>query len=57
MREYLLYCFDGHRLDRCERFNAASDAEAEEKALKRHDGRASELWCGGRKVAEFHLTR
>jgi hypothetical protein len=56
MQEYLLYCFDGHRLERCERFKAANDAEAKQEALKRQGGRAAELWCAGRKVAEFHLT-
>jgi hypothetical protein len=56
MQEYLLYCFDGHRLERCERFKAANDAEAKEEALRRQGGRAAELWCAGRKVAEFHLA-
>jgi hypothetical protein len=51
--EYLLYCFDGFKLERCDRFKAPSDDAAVEEAVKRHDGKAAELWCGTRKVTDF----
>ncbi len=53
MHEYLLYCFDGPRLVRCDRFDAPDDATAIEGAIARHDGKAAELWCGSRKVKVF----
>ena len=53
MPEYLLYCFEGHKLERCDRFDAADDGEAIEEALRRHDGKAAELWCDTRKVHVF----
>lgn len=55
MPEYVLYCFAGHKLDQCDRFTAADDAEAIEEADRRHDGRAAELWCGNRKVDGFQF--
>ena len=53
MSEYTLYCFDGPKLERCDRFNAPDDASAIEGALTRHDGKAAELWQGSRKVTDF----
>ena len=53
MPQYILYCFAGHKLDQCDRFAAADDAEATDEANRRHDGRAAELWCGTRKVQTF----
>jgi len=53
MPQYLLYCFSGHRLERCDHFNAVDDAAAIEESLERHDGKAAELWCGPRKVKDF----
>ena len=53
MAQYLLYCFVGHKLERCDRFHAADDAEAIEEAVRHHDGKAAELWCGTRKVDAF----
>lgn len=53
MQDYTLYCFAGHKLAQCDRFEAADDAEAIEEALRRQDGRAAELWCGNRKVDDF----
>jgi hypothetical protein len=43
MAEYLLYCFDGFKLKRCDRFEAPNDEAAKEEALARHDGKAAEL--------------
>ena len=53
MPDYLLYCFEGHKLLRCDRFSAVDDEEAVADALRRHDGKAAELWCGTRKVDDF----
>lgn len=53
MREYLLYCLDGYKLDRCERFTAADDRAAIEEALRLRGDEAAELWCGSRKVKVF----
>ena len=53
MAEYLLYCFDGYRLERCDRFDAADDQSAIEEAMARHDGKADELWSDNRKIKEF----
>ena len=53
MPEYVLYCFQGNKLERCDRFDAADDSEAIEEAVRRHDGKAAELWCGARKVDAF----
>ena len=50
MPEYVLYCFVGPKLERCDRFDSADDSEAIEEAVRRHDGKAAELWCGARKV-------
>ena len=53
MTEYLLYCFSGQALIRCDVFFAPDDQAAIESAITRHDGAAAELWCGARKVAVF----
>jgi hypothetical protein len=56
MPEYVLYCFAGNKLERCDRFNASDDAEAIEEAVRRHDGKAAELWTGARKVDAFEAS-
>ena len=53
MAEYLLYCFSGQQLIRCDVFFAPDDQAAIDDAIARHDGAAAELWCGARKVAVF----
>ncbi len=53
MPEYILYCFAGNRLERCDRFDAGDDAEAIEEAVRRQDGKAAELWAGARKIDTF----
>jgi hypothetical protein len=53
MPEYILYCFASYKLDQCDRFEAVDDSKAKEEALRRHDGRAAELWCGPRKVTNL----
>ena len=53
MAEYLLYCFSGQQLIRCDVFFAPDDQAAIDGAITRHDGAAAELWCGARKVAVF----
>ena len=53
MAEYLLYCFHGYKLERCDRFDAPSDAAAIEESLLRYDGKAAELWSDNRKVKDF----
>jgi hypothetical protein len=56
MPEYVLYCFAGNKLERCDRFGAGDDAEAIEEAVRRHDGKAAELWTGTRKVDTFEAS-
>jgi hypothetical protein len=51
MPKYVLYCMDGSRLVRCERFSTDSDALAIEESLRRQGDEAAELWCGIRKIA------
>ena len=53
MPEYVLYCFAGNKLERCDRFAAGDDPEAIEEAVRRHDGKAAELWTGARKIDAF----
>jgi hypothetical protein len=53
MAEYLLYCFDGFKLERCDRFKAPNDEAAIEEALVRHGGKAAELWTNNRKIMDF----
>jgi hypothetical protein len=55
MAEYLLYCFDRYKLERCERFEAPDDNAAVAEALLRQEGRAAELWSNGRKVKDFAI--
>ncbi len=56
MPEYLLYCFEGQKLVRCDTFHAPDDESAIEGALTRHDGAAAELWSGSRKVKVFEKS-
>jgi hypothetical protein len=53
MAEYTLYCLDGFKLIRCERYNAESDSAAIDEALRRQDSLAVELWTGARKVKQL----
>ncbi len=53
MAEYLLYCFDGYKLERCDRLDAPDDEAAIEESLTRHGGKAAELWSDNRKVKNF----
>jgi hypothetical protein len=53
MKEYILYCFEGSKLLRCDSFSAPDDHAAIEEAIARHDGAAAELWRGSRKVKVF----
>ena len=53
MPDYDLYCFSGHKLERCDRISATDDGTAVAEALRRQDGKAAELWCGNRKVTDF----
>jgi hypothetical protein len=53
MPAYILYCFAGDKIDQCDRFKAADDAQAIEEANRRHDGRAAELWRGNYKIEAF----
>ena len=46
MSNYLLYCFDGHRLIRCDHFLATDDESAIDHAFEHHGGMAAELWTG-----------
>lgn len=50
--QYLLYCFDGQQLIRCDKFFAPGDEAAIKGALTRHDGPA-ELWRGKHKIKRF----
>ena len=54
MTEYLLYCFDGPRLVKCDTFLAPDDDAAVEGAEACRDGRAAELWSGSRKIMTFN---
>jgi hypothetical protein len=51
--EYILYCFDGPKLARCDHFMAESDEAAVTEALLRQGMNSAELWCGSRKVKDF----
>ncbi len=53
MPEYLLYCFRGSKLIKCDNFFAPDDDAAIEGAITRHDGAAAELWRGSYKVKVF----
>ena len=53
MADYVLYCFDGSKLLRCERFTAPNHEEAIRESLRRRGGQAAELWCGPERVRMF----
>jgi hypothetical protein len=53
MADYVLYCFDGPKLVRCERFAAANHEEAIRESLRRQGSQAAELWCGPDRVRMF----
>ena len=53
MADYVLYCLDGTKLVRCERFACPGDEEAIRESLRRQGTQAAELWCGGRRVRMF----
>jgi hypothetical protein len=55
MPAYTLYCFQGHKLELCERFTAPDDDAAVADSHRLQAGRAAELWCEDdhRKVREF----
>ena len=53
MAEYVLYCFDGSRLVRCERFRAENDSAAIARSLQLQGTNAAELWCGPHRVKIF----
>ncbi|HEX5182699.1 MAG TPA: hypothetical protein VFW19_06045 [Allosphingosinicella sp.] len=53
MADYVLYCLDGSKLVRCERFAAASDEAAVRESLWRQGSQAAELWRGPKKVRTF----
>ncbi|HEX4736420.1 MAG TPA: hypothetical protein VH331_02545 [Allosphingosinicella sp.] len=53
MADYVLYCLDGQKLVRCERFTAADDDEAVRESLRRQGTQAAELWCGPHRVRMF----
>jgi hypothetical protein len=57
MAEYLLYCFDGFKLERCDRFEAPDDETAIAQAIARHSGKAAELWSNGRRMTNFAAER
>jgi hypothetical protein len=53
MAEYVLYCLDGPKLVRCERFQAESDEAAIAEALRRQGSNAAELWRGPERLKVF----
>jgi hypothetical protein len=53
MPDYILYCLDGPKLVRCERFSARDDEAAIRESLRRQGSQAAELWCGSRRVRMF----
>jgi hypothetical protein len=53
MPGYVLYCFTGNKLERCDCFEASDDSEAIEEAVRRHGGRAAELWRGAVRIDVF----
>jgi hypothetical protein len=50
MANYVLYCLDGSKLVRCERFRAETDNVAIAEAVRRQGSSTAELWSGSRKV-------
>ncbi|HEY1605493.1 MAG TPA: hypothetical protein VGF77_07820 [Allosphingosinicella sp.] len=53
MADYVLYCLDGSKLVRCERFAAANDENAVRESRRRQGSQTAELWCGPKKVRMF----
>jgi hypothetical protein len=53
MADYVLYCLDGPKLVRCERFTAADDEAAIRESLRRQGSQAAELWRGPHRVRMF----
>jgi hypothetical protein len=53
MPGYVLYCLDGSKLVRCERFRASDDEAALREAHRRRGSQAAELWCGAHRVRTF----
>ena len=53
MASYVLYCLDGIRLVRDERFEADDDASAIHRSKLFQRDNAAELWCEGRRVKVF----
>lgn len=53
MADYVLYCLDGPKLVRCERFKAPDDEAAISESGRRQGSNAAELWCGPRRVKMF----
>jgi hypothetical protein len=53
MAAYILYCMDGPKLERCERFDADSDEDGIAEAVRLRGKSAAELWCGSRRVRVF----
>jgi hypothetical protein len=53
MADYVLYCLDGSKLVRCERFAATNDEDAVRESLRRQGSQAAELWRGPSKVRIF----
>lgn len=56
MADYVLYCLDGPKLVRCERFNAPDDEAAIAESLRLRGSNAAELWCGPRRVKMFEAV-
>jgi hypothetical protein len=53
MAEYILYCFEGTGIVRCESLTADSDEAAITESLRLQGSHAAELWCGARRVMTF----
>ena len=53
MAAYVLYCLDGIKLVRCERFTDDGDEAAIKRSILLQGSDAAELWCGGRRVKVF----
>jgi hypothetical protein len=53
MSDYVLYCLDGQKLVRCERFKAVDDEAAVKESHRRQGSQAAELWCGPHRVRTF----
>jgi hypothetical protein len=53
MPSYVLYCLQGSKLARCDRFEAADDSAAIEETKRRRGSYKAELWCEARRVKQF----